>query len=84
MRRYASHYLMHPSAGLLKQQVVEVEQGVAVGHFPLQEEIEDVEWLPGVIALEADGEGHLLPFWMYPYDLIQMQPVGGTQRRQLR
>ena len=83
MRRYASHYLIHPSLGMLKQQVVEVEQGKIVGYFPLTEEMESVEWLPGVISLEADEEGGLFPVWMYPYDFTEWKPASGTQRRRL-
>lgn len=83
MRRYASHYLIHPSLGMLKQQIVEVEQGVAVCHYPLIEELENVEWLPGVITLEPDGQGRLCPVWMYPYDFTNQRTVAETQRRRL-
>ena len=51
MKRYASHFIFIPGYGYLKQYVVEVEKGCAVSVFPLTEEIEGVEWFPGVIAL---------------------------------
>lgn len=51
MKRYASHFLFLPEIGFLKQQVIEVVDGEVVHIFPLTEEIESVEWLPGVIAL---------------------------------
>ena len=51
MKRYASHFIFIPGYGYLKQYVVEVKQGSAVSVFPLTEEIEGVEWFPGVIAL---------------------------------
>lgn len=51
MKRYASHFIFIPGYGYLKQYVVEVEKGCVVSVFPLTEEIEGVEWFPGVIAL---------------------------------
>ena len=52
MKRFASHYLLIPDVGFIKQQVVEVNaEGIVQGIFPLTEEIESVEWMPGVIAL---------------------------------
>ena len=51
MKRYASHFIFIPGYGYLKQYVVEVDKGCAVSVFPLTEEIEGVEWFPGVIAL---------------------------------
>lgn len=84
MRRYASHYVHHPVDGWLRQQVVELSAGVFVRLFPLTEEVEDVEWLPGVIFLEAQAEGGWQAFWCYPFDFKTMQPVSGTRRRRLR
>lgn len=52
MKRFASHYLLIPDIGFMKQQVVEInDEGVAQSIFPLTEEIESVEWMPGVIIL---------------------------------
>ena len=52
MKRFASHYLLIPAVGYMKQQVVEIsDEGVAQNIFPLTEEVESVEWLPGVIVL---------------------------------
>ncbi len=52
MKRFASHYLLIPDVGYIKQQVVEInDEGVVRRIFPLTEEIESVEWMPGVIAL---------------------------------
>ncbi|WP_308768518.1 hypothetical protein [uncultured Bacteroides sp.] len=57
MKRFASHYLFLPEAGYLKQQVVEVtDEGTIQRVFPLKEEMESVEWLPGVIALLTESE----------------------------
>ena len=54
MKRYASHYIYVPGIGFLKQYVVELCEGQVVSLFPLTEEIESVEWLPGVILLSAE------------------------------
>ena len=52
MKCFASHYLLIPAVGYMKQQVVEItDEGVVRGVFPLTEEIESVEWMPGVIVL---------------------------------
>lgn len=52
MKRFASHYLLIPDVGFIKQQVVEInDEGVVQSIFPLTEEIESVEWMPGVIVL---------------------------------
>ena len=52
MKRFASHYLFMPDVGFIKQQVVEItDEGVVRDTFPLTEERESVEWMPGVIVL---------------------------------
>lgn len=51
MKRFASHYLYVPDTGFLKQHVIEVKEEYVVNFFPLTEEIESVEWMPGVIEL---------------------------------
>ena len=85
MKRFASHYLFLPGYGYLKQYVVEVDQGYAVRIFPLKEEVEDVEWLPGVIALFPEGpDGELASYLYYPFDFNAMHPVAGTRHRPLR
>ena len=57
MKRFASHYLLIPAVGYMKQQVVEItDEGVVRGVFPLTEEIESVEWMPGVIVLLSERQ----------------------------
>ena len=57
MKRFASHYLLIPAVGYMKQQVVEItDEGVVRGVFPLTEEIESVEWMPGVIVLLSESQ----------------------------
>lgn len=61
MKRFASHYLLIPDVGFMKQQVVEInDEGVAQSIFPLTEEIESVEWMPGVIVLFSARQYNLL------------------------
>lgn len=57
MKRFASHYLLIPAVGYMKQQVVKItDEGVVRGVFPLTEEIESVEWMPGVIVLLSESQ----------------------------
>lgn len=86
MKRFASHYLLIPAVGYMKQQVVEItDEGVVRGVFPLTEEIESVEWMPGVIVLSKEkAEDLFSAFILYPFDFTTMQPVAETQRKQLR
>lgn len=57
IKKYAAHYVFIPRYGYLKQYAVEVKEGQVISIFPLAEEIEDVEWFPGVIALLSANEG---------------------------
>ncbi|MEG0887554.1 MULTISPECIES: hypothetical protein [Bacteroides] len=85
MKRFASHYLFVPDMGFLKQYVVELDEGRVVRYFPLTEEIESVEWMPGVIVLSTEkAEKYFSAFLLFPFDFTTMQPVAETQRRQLR
>lgn len=83
MRRYASNMLFLPGQGYLKQYVVETEDGYAVNTYPLTEEIEDAEWLPGAIILQP-VDSKLLPVYYSSFDFTAMQPVAGTPNRLLR
>ena len=56
MKRFASHFLFLPAYGYLIQYAVETEEGSVVRIFPLTEEIENVEWLPGAIVLLTQDE----------------------------
>lgn len=57
MKRFAAHYLFLPDAGFMKQHVVEITaEGTVRSIFPLKEEVESVEWFPGVIVLLAETD----------------------------
>ncbi len=56
VKRYSAHFLYATHCGFLKQQVVEVENGYVRNYFPLSEELENVEWFPGVILLLTMAE----------------------------
>lgn len=60
MARYASNYLLLPDQTLLRQQVIEVEEGRVTRHFPLTAEIADTQWLPGLICLVAGEEEDII------------------------
>ena len=49
-------YTHLPAYGYLKQYAIETEEGMVVRLFPLTEEIENVEWLPGAIVLLTQNE----------------------------
>ena len=55
MKRFASHYVCLPTHGFLKRYVVEMCGGRIARLFPLTEEVENTEWLPGVIVLVPEG-----------------------------
>ena len=82
MKRFASHYLYVPDTGFLKQQVVEMEGEYVVRFFPLTEEIESVEWLPGVIEL-TQVKDKFCAYLLFPFDFTMIQPVAETRRKQL-
>lgn len=81
MKRYASHFLFLPEYGYLKQYVIETEEGCVVHAFPLTEEIENVEWLPGAIVLlmskeleEYDNDSKKAPI-KFPHNLLKDFPT---------
>lgn len=52
MKRFAAHYLFLPNAGFIKHCGIELSATGGVKRiFPLAEEVESVEWHPGVIVL---------------------------------
>lgn len=62
MKRYASHFLFLQEYGYLKRQVVEMEEGAIARIFPLTEEVENTEWLPGVMALLTSEDAAIPEF----------------------
>ncbi len=54
MKRYASHNLRLADGTCLKLQVIEVEEGRVVRHYPLTEEPEDTFWVSGTIRLDEE------------------------------
>ncbi len=81
--RYVAHYLYTSSSGYLKMYGVEIEGGRLARIFPFTEEVENVEWLPGVIKLEMTPEYGLEIWHYYPFDFTKMMPVSGTRRKRL-
>lgn len=60
MKRYASHLLFLSDYGYLKQYAIEMEGESVNRIFPLTEEVENTEWMPGVIALLRNPEVPLI------------------------
>lgn len=83
MKRYAAHFLFLPGYGYLKQYAIEVKDGRVARMFFLSEEVENVEWLPGVIMLVGHPDSSWIPYLLYPFDFTTMRPVSGTRHRQL-
>ncbi|MDR0746238.1 MAG: hypothetical protein LBF17_07080 [Mediterranea sp.] len=66
MKRFASHYVYISSLGFLKQYVVEInDDGYVAALYHLEEEIESIIWVPGVIRLipyDCLSENQILTF----------------------
>lgn len=56
MIRVATHSLYLPDGGYLHRMVVELEQGLVTAIYPLDGELENTSWLPGVIVLPPAPE----------------------------
>lgn len=79
MKRYASHFLFLPRYGYLRQFAVEMEGGHAVRIFPLSEEVENTEWLPGVILLlDEDIRPDITSYEPYFDTSLILSPVSGN------
>lgn len=82
-RRYVAHYLYTPSRGYLKLHGVEIDGKSLIRIFSFTEEMENAEWLPGIIKLEITPD-HRVEIWhYYPFNFINMMPVFETQSRRL-
>ena len=53
MKRFAAHYLYLQGYGYLKQCAVEVDSDKVVSISPCMAEVENTEWLPGVLMLHS-------------------------------
>ncbi|MDR0658394.1 MAG: hypothetical protein LBG18_05615 [Mediterranea sp.] len=66
MKRFASHYVYTSSSGFLRQYVVEInDDGYVAALYHLDEEIESIIWVPGVIRLmphDCLSESRILTF----------------------
>lgn len=84
MKRYASHYLFLPGYGYLKQFSVETAGGRVMRMYPLPEEVEDTEWLPGVILLlngemrNADMRNNPTSYELYFDTALPLSSVPGS------
>lgn len=82
MKRYASHFLFLPRYGFLERRVVELQEGRVSRVFPLTEEVENTEWMPGVIALLPPDADAMPDFSRSPRKLPAMpSAIGAAQLR---
>lgn len=56
MKRYAVHLLYMERDAVCRQQVMEVDNGRCVEHYPLTEELPFTEWIGGVAVLSGCEE----------------------------
>lgn len=78
MKRFAAHYVWSSQTGFQKQFAVEILEGVVVRLFPLKEEIESVEWHPGVILLLPEQDvslAGLKQMMQLPFTPGKQQPL---------
>ena len=60
--RIASNQLQLLNGDLLRQQVVEIQSGVVVRYYPLQEELPQTEWWSGLILLNQEDDGTIAAY----------------------
>ena len=76
MKRFAAHYLFVPGSGFLKQYAIEIEGGYICHIFPFSEEIESVEWFPGVILLTPQEESDIKTKYLYSESYHKYEMAG--------
>ncbi len=52
-----------PDGSLLRQAVVEIEEGRVVNYYEFRDELPMTEWLGGEIRVQRDDEGILRAHW---------------------
>jgi hypothetical protein len=78
IKRYASHFLLLPEYGFLKQCAVEIgKERDVLRIFPLLEELETVEWHPGVILLlqKEEDKNRITQLFQNRYPLLSGIPT---------
>lgn len=63
LRRCGAHEVRLPDGSLLRQAVVEMEEGRVVNYYEFRDELPMTEWLGGEILVERDEEGILRAMW---------------------
>lgn len=56
LRRCGAHVVRLPDGSLLRQAVVEVEEGRVVNYYEFRDELPMTEWLGGEILVECDEQ----------------------------
>lgn len=63
LRRCGAHEVRLPDGSLLRQAVVEMEEGRVVNYYEFRDELPMTEWLGGEILVERDEAGILRALW---------------------
>ena len=63
LRRCGAHEVMLPEGEILRQAVVEIEEGRVVNYYEFRDELPMTEWLGGRIEVKRDDEGILRAWW---------------------
>jgi hypothetical protein len=84
-KKFAANRVISSWGETLSRSVVQLDdRGNFSCSYPLTEEVQNVEWMLGVIELvdeEADG---VVAYHLYPYDVVAMSCVDGTRRTRLQ
>ena len=62
-RRIASNEVVTPEGQCLKQQVVELTDGVVSRLYPLEMEQANTEWFVGRVILKESDDGHIQAYY---------------------
>lgn len=63
MRRCGAHEVILVDGRILRQAVVEIENGRVVNYYEFQDELPMTEWLGGTIEVRHDESGMLSAYW---------------------
>jgi len=81
--RYASPLLQMPDGNVLVKQIIELEDGEFKKNYRFEQELSATIWINGLIEI-VEEKGKLIAYSSSPYDCINKQPVGETQRIRLK
>lgn len=63
-RRCGAHEVWLANGEVLRQAVVEIEEGRVVNYYEFHDELPLTEWLGGTVRVDRDEEGFLRAYYM--------------------